>query len=466
MNNDSTTYREWLNALQWGLAIAASVSMGTLRATTRNRSGHSVIVVGAGAAGLAAARRLQDAGVQVTLLEARDRIGGRIWTHRHLAPIPIELGAEFIYGSTTSVQKLLRRYRLRTTDPLWDDSIYAALGERMAPYDTLIRDDWEDDIWELAESHLRAGKPDATLRDLLDAAQMLPAATERARLIDHVYRVRYGAGLNELGAEAFTAATFTGDAAEEGDTRMRTNYTSLLEAMARGLDIRLQSPARTVITDARSATVTTADNLDLTADAVVVTVPLALLQAGEITFSPALPPDKVAALRALRPASLNKLIMRFDARFWPGALSKLYTSRPMQVWWRPGWDREDEPNVLAAQFGSVAPSSLDEASAISQGLDDLAHIFGQHIRAAFVDGRYVDWDADPYSRMGVSYAPAGARDARSTLARPVNQVLYFAGEACHTLRPASVHGAIETGWWAAEAILDAFNREAAREKPG
>lgn len=420
--------------------------------------GQRVVIIGAGGAGLAAGRHLQDAGYDVTLLEARDRIGGRAWTAYDLASHPIELGAEFVHGSTASSWQWLNRFKLKTLPTIKDRYVYAALGNEIKKYDALIKEDWDDDIWELAEAWLAAGKGDISLRALLDDAEMLlPYTSELAQLINNTYAEDYGADLHLLSAFGLLEADYDGDNAEDGDYRLVDGYTHLMDALAENLDIRLQTPITSVCYDAEGVHVTAEDGSVFDADYVIVTLPLAILQAGDVHFEPALPDEKCTAIQAIGSGNVNKVILCFDQAFWKEKMSVLYTALDSQMWWRPGWGRPDEAPILTAFAGGEAGSAhstMSDDEAIAHSLRNLSTLFGKDVSSRLQWGRFINWGADPYSKMGYSYNGVRSQGARAVLAAPVINRLFFAGEACNTVRPATVHGAMETGVSAAKAILD------------
>lgn len=440
-----------------------SILMALLQQSTRSvtpepANQRRVVIIGAGAAGLAAGRRLHDAGHDVTLLEARDRVGGRVWTDYDLAPHPVELGAEFVHGSSILTWKWLEKYGLHTLPTIKDRHIYASLGGVIKKFDRLVREDWEDEIWELAEAWLDDDQPDTSLRALLDNAEMLqPHNAELARLINNVYAEDYAADLKHLGAVGLLQADYAGDNAEDGDYRVVEGYTRFMKALAASLDIRFHAPVAEVRYTNTGAIVTTSDGEQFSADHVIVTLPLAILQAGDVHFDPPLPANKQAAINTIGVGKVNKVILRFQQPFWKDKLSMIYTALDSQMWWRPGWGRNNEAPILTAFAGgaaAAAQSAISEDEAIANSLRDLEAVFSKDLSSNLESGRFVNWGADSYSKMGYSYNPVGIGNARKILAQPVAERLFFAGEACNTVRPATVHGAMETGFWAADAILN------------
>ncbi|MEM6426057.1 MAG: NAD(P)/FAD-dependent oxidoreductase, partial [Cyanobacteria bacterium P01_D01_bin.128] len=188
----------------------------------------------------------------------------------------------------------------------------------------------------------------------------------------------------------------------------------------------------------------------------VITVPLALLQANAVAFDPPLPETKVRAVHGLGVGHITKLILKFDQPFWADELESCLTTLDTQLWWRPGWRRHREAPVLTAFTGANGADklgALGQEGAIQAGVQNLEQMFERPLADRVVDARFVDWQSDPYAQMAYSYVPVGGAGVRSQLAQPVEQVLFFAGEATHPTRAATVHGALESGIRAAQEIL-------------
>lgn len=425
---------------------------------SKKQTSSTVLIIGAGAAGIAAGARLRTNNIPVTILEARNRIGGRIWTDTETYAFPLELGAEFIHGSGVLTWQLIKRYKLRTLPAIKDKAIYADLNGTIGKFDKLIEEDWEDDIWEAAEAWHAAHNTDASLQAVIDDAGLFNGATDTMRsLVNNLYASDYGADLTNLGAVGLLEADYVGDNKEDGDFRLRDGYSHLLQRMAKLLDVRLDVAVRQIVTDDEGVTVTDANGHAHRAQQVIVTVPIGVLQAGDIDFVPPLPDSKQQAIAGIGNGHVVKLILEFSKGFWKKKMATLMTSRDSQCWWRPAWNREGALPLLTAFIGGTSGeryARMTEAEAIDAGLRDLEAIFDMKaVREHFVRGRFVNWVADPYSKTGYSYNAVGGVGLRDVLAAPLHDRLYFAGEATNRQRPQTVHGAFESGYRAADAIL-------------
>ena len=427
--------------------------------TLPSQTHYDTIVIGAGAAGLAAARTLQDAHRSVLLLEARDRIGGRVHTNYQFAPHPVECGAEYLQGENIVTWDWVRRYRLGAI-PAFDRyrHQFMHINQTLLPFrhwsnipgmDSLDLMDGSP-IDPLITQWIDQGKPDISLAQFLSLHQEL--SPEVRRIVDHSFSGSYGANLEQLGVYGLAELTYAGD----GDDyfRLRKGYSHLLEQMAAGLNIRCGTPVTRIHWGPSGIRVET--DTTYTAQHVVITLPLALLQADAVAFEPQLPDAKLDAIQGLGAGHITKLILKFDRPFWSQQLESCLTSLDTQLWWRPGWRHHNEAPVLTAFTGSTGADTLGalgREGAIRAGLGHLEQIFEVPLANRLVDALFVDWQADPYARMAYSYGPVGSVGLRSQLAQPVDHVLFFAGEATHPTRAATVHGAFESGIRAAHEIL-------------
>ena len=435
-----------------------------------NQTHYDTIVIGAGAAGLAAARTLQEANLSVLLLEARDRIGGRVQTDYDFATHPIERGAEYLHGENIVTWDWVRRYRLGTL-PVFDQYrhqfVYA--NQELLPFrrwSTIpgmeILDLMDDSpIDGLIAAWIDAQKPDVSLAEFLSLHQVELSSDVR-RIIDHFLSGSYAANLDQLGVYGLAELTYAGD----GDRyfRIRQGYSELLEKYAAGLNIRLATPVTQIQWNTSEVKLQTATGTTYTAPQVVITLPLALLQANAVEFSPKLPNNKLNAIHGLGAGHITKLILKFDRPFWSREVESCLTTLDTQLWWRPGWQRRNEAAVLTAFTGATGADqlgTLGREGAIQAGLQDLEQMFAVPLADRLMDALFVDWQADPFARMAYSYVPVNGIGLRSQLAQPVAQVLFFAGEATHPTRAATVHGAFESGIRAAQEILSLSTRQAA-----
>jgi monoamine oxidase len=433
---------------------------------------YDVVVVGAGVAGLAAARDLCAAGLRVRVLEARDRVGGRVYTLRDgTHPVPVELGAAFvdIPGEAWELMRAAGGAAYRSTGGFWrvhqgraEPSGFDRVGEVMARLDPPP----EPDETFAALLHRAGAGLDPELRDLA------------IRYVEGFH----AAPVDRVGVQ-WIAQAEEGEAGGGGDVRYQPlgGFDRVSDALRVDLDARGAIRRNTVvhritwkrggaIVHARSAAGTELE--PVRARAVVVTVPLGVLQAppdapGGLRFDPE-PAETLAAARRLGIAHVVKITLRFRSFLWDALdgvrpddeVKFVQPGGPFQVWWTESPIRT--PAIVAWAGGSSAEHVLSsDVHPLETALDDLAGWLGmprERVEAELESWHFHDWTADPLSRGAYSYVPAGALDAQRTLGRPVEGTLFFAGEATVAGgMNSTVEGALRSGRRAAREVAGALS---------
>lgn len=405
---------------------------------------HDVIIIGAGAAGLAAARALRAAGAAALVVEARERPGGRIWTDRSHGPV--ELGAEFVHGDRAATWEHVRAAGLRAS-PWGDDRRFARGGRILAGDDPTA-----GRVYELFDAVAAYDGPELSAAELL--AGRAPAGDPALAMA-----LRWLANLEGADPAVLSAAAFARERASaangEGNFHILDGYDRVVAHLAAGLDVRLGSPVERVAWGEGGVAVELAGGEALAARRAIVTVPLGVLKGGRPAFAPALPAEKLAAIAAIPMGSVTKLAMWFDRQLWPD-LTVLSTDGRIATWWPV--ESAATPTLMGYQGGpqALTVAALGEEAAIAAGLDELAALFGPEVRRAFLGGRLADWSRDPWALGAYSYSAVGMGEARAALRAPLAGALFFAGEAvAEGGHIATVHGALESGRRAAGEVLAA-----------
>jgi len=436
-----------------------------------------IVVIGAGVAGLAAARELRSRGHTVTVLEARDRIGGRILTRRNGAVAsPIELGAEFIHGAAPSTMRLVRAAGLAVART--GGAMRTAQAGRLRTDDAMA-------AIERVLGRIDPAAPDEPLARFL-ARRPGGAALAKARAAAAVFvRGFHAADLDRIGAHSLApGAGETPGGAAGGGARLVDEQAAIPRWLARGLGrvLRLRAVVTEVAWQRHRVVLevlsgATGTRRRLRARAVVVTVPIGVLQApagsrGGIAFRPD-PPRARDAVSRLAMGSVVKLEVAFDELPWArraGAeLGFLRTpGSAFQAWWARTPPRTPQraprPRALATAWcggpAAAALARLPKAEIVALAVRDLARGLGvpRHQVAATVGGAWMhDWEHDPFARGAYSYPGVGGANARRVLARPVEDTLFFAGEA--TAEPwGTVESALASGLRAARQVDAALRR--------
>jgi len=423
------------------------------------------IVVGAGVAGLTAAHLLANAGKDVVVLEARDRVGGRIVTDRRYG-LATDLGASWIHGITDSpVAAAAAAFGMQmvefTVGGYQPDSrpiaYYGPDGRRLS--DAAARS-FIDDINAVDATLLEvvaASGPDASYRDVADEAIARYGWDEdRAQRVreylEHRSEEQYGAWIEDLAAHGLD------DDSVEGDEVVFPNgYDRLPSRMAEGLDIRLTHVVTQVRWSADGVAVTT-DRGTLTADTAVVTVPVGVLQSDDFVVVPPLPEPVAGALSRLKMNAFEKIFLRFPTRFWDDGVYAIRQQGPESRWWHSWYDLtalHGTPTLLTFAAGPAAGETRDwtEKEIVDSVLTQLRRLYGDRVEKP-THVHVTDWQDDPFSHGSYAYMTVGSTTAdHDILATPVGGVLHLAGEATWTDDPATVTAALNSGHRAAQNIL-------------
>lgn len=427
--------------------------------------GH-VIVIGAGVAGLTAARALQDMGKTVTILEGRSRIGGRIVT-QDVSGVQVDMGAAWIHGTQGNpVARYtsdhgIGRDRADIVNPLisgYDSQLGPLSGSEVG---LEFVSAYSQFIGALGSLRQRLG-PNASITD---GAQLhlddLGLTGDARRLRDYTIQI----GMNELlyaGPSSTTSLAWWWEDQEfeGGDWFPQGGYTGLVDSLAGGLDIRLNEVVSEVEHDAGGVRVTTQSGI-WDGTHVVVTIPLGVLQAGSVTFTPELPPVKQAVIGALDMGNLERVVMRFDDAFWldAGSATMLFSNADVMGEFPLFFDLSrfvGSPTLscfCGGQFARDAQDNLDEATVQARVLEILSLLSGGPIpQPNHVEHSH--WRGDPFSLGSYSYIPVGGSPFhQDLLADPVDGRLLFAGEATFSGYSGTVHGAMLSGIREAKRLL-------------
>jgi len=446
----------------------------------RQRPSSEVLVVGAGAAGIAAARMLHEQGVNVAVIEARNRIGGRVWTlHPADAPLPIELGAEFIHGRAPGLDQLLADASLTQLDI--GGRRFHAGRKQLRPF---------DDFWERLDRVMRrldsSVQPDRSFHDFLARR---PGGRRLAS--DRALARRYVEGFHGADPRLISASVMAESGSPGNDIQERRlrrvvgGYDRVLAWLAAPIRgrIRLSSVVTSIQWERGAVSMAIRSRTRgrlrrINARTAIITIPLGVLQApvgsnGAIQFIPELR-EKRDALMKLAAGSALRVVLQFRNSFWTSdqfakrrhaddlhAMSFLHSADDdfSTVWTAYP---VTAPLLVAWSGGRRARelSSLTRGAIIERAVDALARQMGTARRRLHRELKTAwthDWENDPYSRGAYSYQVVGGSTAPSALARPLEGTLFFAGEATDTSgATGTVHGAIASGRRAASQAMRAL----------
>ncbi len=429
--------------------------------TTPAISRTDVLVLGAGMAGLTAARTLAQQGLKVLILEAQPRIGGRILTHS-VGDLPIELGAEFVHGRPPELLDLIAEAGC---------TLYERSGDHLSFEDGHLTPQTDDDrsgTFDPLEQLSTYHGEDLSFTEYLARGQIDEETRQSA--------IGYVEGFNAADATQASVlalgAQQRAEDATEGNRifRIREGYNRLPEYLAArlrdlGADLRLNCPVSSIRWRPREVTVETAHG-SLTAPQCVVTLPLGVLHSGAVRFDPQ-PTTLTQALTGLIMGDVCRFTLVFRKRFWQHLepqpemqhLSFLFAFDQLPSVW---WTSHPEPTAtLTGWVGGPRSAALlaqPDNILARNACDTLATIFG--LEPAWVWEQLLsihthNWTADPHAHGAYSHVATGGLNASQTLTEPVEQTLFFAGEHTDTTGNwGTVHAAVRSGLRAAHQILN------------
>jgi monoamine oxidase len=418
--------------------------------TDMARNDYEATVVGGGAAGVAAARRLREAGVATLLIEARQRLGGRAWSVRSASGFPLDLGCGWLHSADRNPWREIAEARKLTIDrtpPPWTRPS-AQTGFPAAEQAAFV-----EALTRFRESSEAAGElePDRPASALVDKADRWYP------LINAVSTFYSGAELDRVSMRDLARYDDTGV-----NWRVVDGYGTLVAAYGEGLDARLACKAQRIDRRGRRLRVETSDG-PVETDAAIVALPSSILAEQSELFLPALP-QKSEAAAGLPLGLADKLFLSLegaeqfdkDSRCFGRTDRSATAAYHLRPFGRP---------MIEAYFGGPLAADLEtggEAAFFAFASAELAGLFGADFARRITPLHSHSWGADPLSRGSYSYALPGKADCRAVLAAPVDDRLFFAGEACSKDDYSTAHGAYLTGLAAADQAIAALRRTRAK----
>jgi len=402
------------------------------------------LVIGAGAAGIAAARRLAERGLSYRLLEAKAAPGGRAATDHESFGVPVDLGGHWLHSpgenpmkahaDALGVRYLARNYATR----------FARDGRLLDERDNRDCERYID----AALARVAAADGDRPASALFDGTDPWHEAFESE------FAAKQGVTTKEGSTLDFARYRWIGE-----DLPVVGGYGTLVRRLAEGTALSLETPVSRVDSSAAAIRVETPRGT-LEARSVIVTVSLGVLRADALRFTPALPAWKRDAIARIPMGSCNKLALRFDRPVFDGIANSVVmplrgTHEFVELVVAP-----DRQPIVVCLFNGPFSHAIARAGGPAMAdyvLERLAEIFGSALRAA-VDRRHIvaDWDGDPFVRGCFAAPLPGHADARREMGRPVDDRLFFAGEAVHRDYAGDIHGAWLSGIAAADAAARAL----------
>ncbi|XP_056377226.1 lysine-specific histone demethylase 2 isoform X2 [Hyla sarda] len=429
----------------------------------------SVIIVGAGPAGLAAARQLHNFGLQVMILEARDRIGGRVWDDKSFKGVTIGKGAQIVNGCINNPIAIMceqigiKMRKLREKCDLIQEGgriTDEAIDKRMDFHFNAILDvvaEWRKDKSQHQDVPL-GDKIQEIYKTFIQESGIQFTDEEEKVLQFHLSNLEYacGSNLHNVSARSWDHneffAQFSGD-----HTMLTDGYSAITDKMAEGLDIQFKSAVKTIDYSGQEICLTTANGKMYNAQKVLVTVPLALLQKNMIHFNPPLPEKKIKAINCLGAGIIEKIGLQFPYKFWD---SKIYGADffghippdpSKRGLFSVFYDMDPQGKhafLMSVITGDAVTfiKNMDDKQVVKQCMVVLKEMFKEQDVPSPVKYFVTRWSKDPWAQMAYSFVETGGSgEAYDILAEDIQGKVFFAGEATNRHFPQTVTGAYLSG---------------------
>jgi monoamine oxidase len=404
--------------------------------------GNEIIIVGAGAAGLMCARELTASGYKVVVLEARDRIGGRIHTiNDPTFPMPLELGAEFVHGNLSVTKELMKEAGI---------SLYKMEGElwRAEGGKFIEQDDFIEDI-DLVIKMLKKLPTDLSIADFLNL-HFADSKYTKLRKTFTSYVEGYDAADTKQASSFAILQELLGE--DDQQYRVKGGYGKLIDylfeqSVQRGCNFQFERSVKKIQWKKGSVTVTDLSGNVFNAAKVIVTVPLGVLQsnesdAGHIMFSPSIG-EIEASIEKLGYGKVIKVILQFRTQLWKNAQTGLKNQKEIEpafifsdakvpTWWSQLPEKNGMITGWLAGPNSIPYLGKTDEELLDLSLESLEKIFNINVKSLFSEltgSRIINWGSDEFARGAYSYETVDSKTAKSTISKGVDDTIYFAGEA-------------------------------------
>lgn len=429
--------------------------------TSNNNPKKNVVIVGAGISGLAAAVHLSKKGMNVTVLEGRNRIGGRIWTDRSIDNIPLDMGASWVHGiNGNPIYDLAKKNKIDTAITNYDSHwIFNFNGDELSESEEIRLEKQSEKFVKFIKEQRSNLHQDRSLTRFINHFIKEEDLSKKEQMLLNYFvntkiELEYSGSSNNLSALNFDS----GEELSGEDVIFPNGYDQIIQLLIKNINIILNERIYKINYEKDFVKVYSDKNL-FSADYVIVTVPLGVLQKNDILFIPELPERKRKAINKLGMGILNKIYVKFPNAFWSKKPQLLgYVSEDKGQWgeFLNIYHYLNEPILLAlnaGEFGNAVENRHDK-EIISELMIILRKIFGPSIPNP-ISWKITRWGKDHFSYGSYSYIKIGASvEDYKILSESVNNKLFFAGEATVTDFPTTVHGAYLSGIREANKILE------------
>jgi monoamine oxidase len=416
---------------------------------------YDVIIIGAGAAGLSAMREIVKQGYYVCLLEASGIAGGRIATIKEGFTKPVETGAEFIHGEQKLTLKLLKEAGI---------TYEAVEGEMIGVQNGEWQKEEHDEHWNNFMRKLHKLKTDVTILQFLDEHFK---EDKYKGLRQSVQRFAEGFDLADISRASMISLKNEWKNIEKTQYRIKGGYIQLIDhllkcSLQKNGVIYYNSPVNKIEYKANNVIVHTTDKRKFEAKKLIITASVGVLQYGNIQFDPVLT-DHAIALQSLGYGTVIKFLLEFKTDFWAeygNDIGFLLTDEKIPTWWT---QLPDKSNLLTGWLGGPKTGEKvfeSEGSLLNIAINSLSsifHITTEELRKNLIHHKIIRWQDHPYIKGGYSYNTLASDQARNIFSRPIDNTIFFAGEAyAQSDSPGTVESALQSAYDTSMTLINSF----------
>lgn len=436
-----------------GLSLCTGLSCGK-SVELRESSPKKIIIIGAGISGASAAELLHSEGYEVTVLEARNRVGGRIHTTRDFG-FPIDIGAAWIHGNKNNPLKpLAKKYNAKTKVTNFDNALILE-GNREFPSELIEKSFSKfNEIVDKAKDLIENPASDTTLRELLESQyrkeSLTPSDKKLFPYFERGLENEYGAELSKISSYGYFQM---GEKIEGADELVYDGYDKIVTGLLEDINVKLGEQVLLVRSLPSGVEVET-NRGNYTGDIAIITVPVSVLQKNSIRFDPPLPREKTDAIAKIPFGFYSKLILQFDEKFWSNEEVFTQLEGYSKQWYELIFNLETYTKVPVIAFlssGERAKFVEKEKDILSSARTELASLFGSKIPKP-KQVLKTNWSGDPFAMGAYTYPHRDMDTLIDLYAKPFRNI-HFAGEGTHDKYFSYVHGAYLSGIREAKRIL-------------
>lgn len=420
---------------------------------TKKKINENIGIIGAGYSGLFFGYLLSQRGIPFQIFEASSRIGGRVRPLHDFSDFPVELGAETILGEKSIYYKIMQNLKVPLIKKDFEN--YYVLKGKLTEESEADLDKQFSKLISLIHELKNASEEENL--SLLDFLKKKKISSNYFHIAEALVGNEYSANILDLGLQEISENLKNWKAGEDKFWIRNRSHLSVIEELVGGVVNQVVFNTPIIQVDYSGKNVILKDNQgkEYEFTRVAIAVPLSILKNGKIEFKPSLPSSHQNSISQLKVGSAIKIVLQFQKRFWEKNMGSLVNDGWISEFYPAGYLKGNANNVLVGYVVGENAKKLSqyESELHKQALKELNSIFGRNIASRFFVDKFIqNWEKEPFILGGTSYPSLGEKDARAKLTEPIEERIFFIGEATSPNHYATMHGALESAQRAFEQL--------------